>query len=319
MSAYPNQPTLDVQKIERALHQIFPILPIHVERVATGISTYVYRIAYRNELFYLRILPEAGASFAPEVAVHTRLHQMGVKVPEVIHFEEYNDILHCSIMVTTEIKGQPVSQLPALSQQQAARIVMEAGQDLARINSVPVEGFGWVERERPDTTRLQADMPTFRSFALEFWQADLAYLAQHAITAVEVALLERVLARCDAWLDVEHACLAHGDLDATHVYQQDGQYRGIIDFGEIRGADRWYDLAHFHMRDGEELPYHLTSSLVYGYGEIAALPSDYEQHIRFTSLLINVRTLARSLQTRPPNQYTQHQLVVLREDLKALL
>ena len=72
------------------------------------------------------------------------------------------------------------------------------------------------------------------------------------------------------------------------------------------------------MRDGEQLPYHLLSKLLRGYGEVVQFPADYEQHIRFTSVLINVRTLARTLQKRPPNRYTQHQLEVLHEDLAAL-
>jgi hypothetical protein len=58
--------------------------------------------------------------------------------------------------------------------------------------------------------------------------------------------------------------------------------------------------------------------IVRGYGGIKALPSDYELRIRFTSSLINVRALARSLQRRPPDRYTQHQLEVLREDLVCL-
>ena len=56
-----------------------------------------------------------------------------------------------------------------------------------------------------------------------------------------------------------------------------------------------------------------------GYGAIAPLPLDYEQRIRFTSVLINVRALARSLQKRPADRYTQHQLEVLRKDLAFLL
>lgn len=72
------------------------------------------------------------------------------------------------------------------------------------------------------------------------------------------------------------------------------------------------------MRDGEQLPYALLPELIRGYEEVIQLPADYAQRIRFTSILINVRTLARSLQKRPPDSYTQHQLKVLHEDLAAL-
>jgi aminoglycoside phosphotransferase (APT) family kinase protein len=133
-----------------------------------------------------------------------------------------------------------------------------------------------------------------------------------------VTALERLVYQYDSYLNSEDGCLAHGDFDPTHIYQNEGRYTGIIDFGEIRGTDRWYDLGHFHMRDGERLPFRLEAPLVRGYGEIMPLPSDYEQRIRFTSALINMRALARSLQKRPPDQYTQHQLEVLREDLAFL-
>jgi hypothetical protein len=67
---------------------------------------------------------------------------MQVKVPEVIHFEHYNRLLQRSVMVTAEIKGRPLSQSAMLSQKEREAILREAGRDLARISTVPVEGFG---------------------------------------------------------------------------------------------------------------------------------------------------------------------------------
>lgn len=63
----------DSSLLDPLLMRVFPAGPTHVERVAEGVSTWVYRIRYRDSTFYLRVLPEAGASFAPEVAVHTAL------------------------------------------------------------------------------------------------------------------------------------------------------------------------------------------------------------------------------------------------------
>jgi aminoglycoside phosphotransferase (APT) family kinase protein len=290
-----------------------------VEWVTEGVSTYVYRITFPHETFYLRVLPEEGASFSPEVTVHTQLGQMQIKVPEVIHFEHYNEMLQRSVMVTAEIKGQSISKSSTLSLEEMEEILREVGRDLACLNSVLVEGFGWVRRDSPEARYLRAEWPAHRAFALEYWGPDLAYLAEHVLQRSEVAWLERVLSRHDSWLDSEQGYLAHGDFDTTQIYQENGRYTGIIDFGEIRGADRWYDLGHFHMRDGELLPFQLLPALVSGYREMVSLPLDYEQHIRFTGLLINVRTLARSLQKHPPGRHTKHQLEVLREDLVMLL
>ncbi len=308
---------VDGQHLETVVQQIFPLAPTQVERVLEGISTNVYRIIYQQETFYLRVLPEEGASFAPEAVVHSQLRQLGIKVPEVIYVEPCNDLLQRSIMVTREVKGQPISQSHSLSQEELKVILREAGRDLASINSLAVKGFGWIKRDQ-FTFSLEAQWPTYRLFTLEFWEADLAYLASGTLSSLEVAQLEQAFSYYNAWLDSERAYLAHGDFDTTQIYQEGGRYTGIIDFGEIRGADSWYDLGHFHMRDGELLPMQLEPYLVHGYEEVATLPQGYEFHIRFMSLLINVRILARSLQKRPPNRYTRHQLDVLREDLAFL-
>ena len=309
---------MEMASIEALARQIFPAHRVQLERVPEGASTFVYRIVYQDEIFYLRILPEENTSFAPEMTVHARLRQMQVKVPEVIHFQHYHEQLQRSIMVTTEIKGHPISQSSFLKEEELYAILVEAGQDLARINSIPVNGFGWIERDRPDTEHLRAQWTTYRAFALEYWGADHAFLAGNILGTAEVTQMEQIFSRYNSWLDIEQGVLAHGDFDTTHIYQQDGQYTGIIDFGEIRGANRWYDLGHFHMRDGEQMPFRTLPGLIRGYRENIPLPDDYEQSIRFTSILINVRALARSLQKRPANRYTQHQLAILREDIAAL-
>jgi len=69
---------------------------------------------------------------------------------------------------------------------------------------------------------------------------------------------------------------------------------------------------------GPLFPSRLEAVLLRGYGEIAPLPSAYERHIRLTSILITVKALAYTLQRHPPDRFTQHQLQVLRKDLKVL-
>ncbi len=138
--------TLDLRLIEALVTQIFPrtIRP-SVERVEEGVSTYVYRIYRGNEVFYLRVLPEVGASFAPEARIHTFLREKNVKVPEIVYCERYNETLQRSIMVTTEIKGRPIGHYPVNGV--TRNVLVEAGRDLAVINSLRVEKFGWIRRD----------------------------------------------------------------------------------------------------------------------------------------------------------------------------
>lgn len=122
-----------------------------------------------------------------------------------------------------------------------------------------------------------------------------------------------------SWLDTEQAWLAHGDFDTTPIFQHQGRYAGIIDFGEIRGADQWYDLGHFRMHDGGSLPIPLLAPLIEGYQTVTMLPLDHQQRICFASLLIGVRTLARHLQKYPSSSLVQHAVTAIRRDLAVLL
>jgi aminoglycoside phosphotransferase (APT) family kinase protein len=110
--------------------------------------------------------------------------------------------------------------------------------------------------------------------------------------------------------------MAHGDLDATHSYHQDGRYTGIIDFGEIRGATRCYDLGHIALHNGEIIPAPLLPQMQAGHSEVSPLPPDVDRRIRFWRLLIGVRAWDRRV-NRPRSPYQVHLLQAIRASLTA--
>lgn len=305
------------QRVEAVVKALFPEQETRVERVWSGISTYVYRLLSPGQTSYLRILPESGGSFLPEVAALTQLRRAHIKTPEVLFFEDHNEPLGRSFMVEAEIKGAALSRT-SLPREVLQQVVEEAGRDLARLNTLKVDGFGPIQPQQISVAPLRARWPTFRAFVLQYRKADLIYLRRHLLKPWESAQLERILASYDSWLEYDQSYLAHGDFDSTHIFQDRGRYTGIIDFGEVRGANRWYDLAHFRMRDGARPPFRLFPALERGYQEITPFPTTYECQLRFTSLLINMRALSRAFQTRAPDSYIWRQLDVLREDLAAL-
>ena len=308
---------VNIEQVVKVVQQIFPAAETQVERVLSGISTYVYRIHSQGQVYYLRILPDETASFAPEIAALAYLKHEEVNVPEVIHAEDYNATIGRPIMIEAEIKGLALSK-SSLTRETLEKIAIQAGRDLARLNTLAVAGFGWIKRDREQANGMRGQWPSYRAFALEYRQADLVYLKEHVFTGQESLQLEHVLARYDSWLDVEQGYLAHGDFDTTHVFQDQDCYTGIIDFGEVRSTNRWYDLAHFRIRDGAFPPYRLFSALERGYAEIMPFPPEYEQRLRFTSTLINIRALARAFQTRAPDEYIWRQIATLHEDLAVL-
>lgn len=303
----------DRTAIQACAHRIFSKrVDLTVTRVAEGVSTYVYRIERGAETFYLRILPEEGACFAPEATVHQLLRERGVRVPEVVYVAQFDEILERSVMLTAAIEGCSLGQHSA--HPKLRDILIEAGRDLARINQIPVMGFGWIKRNQPNARRLEAEHLMYRAFISDDLDAALATLRERLLDMDDVAAIRAILDRHDSWLDDDTAWLAHGDFDATHIYQENGRYTGIIDFGEMRGATHWYDLGHFRMHDGETLPALVLPWLLEGYRIVTPLPDD-EQRISFTALLIAVRALARLLIKNPQSAYRHHCLLAIRREI----
>jgi aminoglycoside phosphotransferase (APT) family kinase protein len=299
------KPDVDLAALADLVGRIFPPRGrCAIERTESGGSTQVYRLHCDGDVFYLRVAEDRAASLVPEAQAHEALHAHGVKVPAVIHVEPFDERLERSVMVTSAIPGAPLAARPLDGA--TAEILRAAGRDLAVVNSLPVQGFGWIERGTHEGEPLRAEHQSYRSFALEHLDADLALLGQAVLAATEAAAIRDTIERHGAWLHAEQAWLAHGDFDVSHIYQHEDQYSGIIDFGEIRGAHRLYDLGHFYLHDGETLPHLLLSALLEGYGEVFPLPSDHERQIALVGLLIGVRALARNVRRRPPNAYQRH-------------
>ena len=270
--------------------------PLTLARVAEGVSTIVYRIDAGEQTYYLRILPEPGASFAPEVAAHQQLRAVGLRVPEVIYFEHFNPLFQRSLMLTTAIAGRAIGydQPPAA----IAQLLYQAGRELATMNRVAVQGYGWLRRDTADL-RLCAEHPTLPTWLIEEFEAPLRALRRCPdLTPREAdALIELLGIACEQ-LQHEPAVLAHGDFDVTHIYYHDAAYTGIIDFGEIRGTHQLYDLGHFAIESGDLLP-----DLLQGYTAVAPLHDDALRQISLTGLLIAARRIGRRLlQGREPHQ-----------------
>jgi aminoglycoside phosphotransferase (APT) family kinase protein len=190
-------------------------------------------------------------------------------------------------MLTTEIPGRAIghgSYGPDMR-----RIVGQAGQALAQIHTIAVCGFGWIQRQDEVVTELRAEYPTHQEWIEQHVSEPLRALGQRGVLAArDVQAISLMMAEAAQLFGAEPAVLAHGDFDVTHIYQHQGRFAGIIDFGEIRGADRLYDFGHFQIENADLLP-----DLLAGYAEVHPLPSDYMRRILVTSLLIAVRRLGR--------------------------
>ncbi|MET9018425.1 aminoglycoside phosphotransferase family protein [Actinopolymorpha sp. NPDC004070] len=273
------KPDVDRHALNALLAEIFgPGQEFTCRRTPTGSSTQVYRVDRGAETFYARIAEEEQASLAPEAELHRVLHEAGVRVPAVVHYEPFDQSLARSVMVTTEVPGAQLSAAGSVGS--VAEIGRSAGRDLARIHSVPVHGFGWIRREhdRPGWP-LHAEHGTYAEYVDP--PAVVGPLAAIGFGAEQVRAVERLLQEAvEAGPDEGTGSVAHGDFDAGHIFEQDGTYTGLIDFGEIRGTDYTFDFATICLNVEETPPAAQLLRLVEeGYAEVRALPDDHARRL----------------------------------------
>jgi len=213
---------------------------ISVTRVVKGFSTYVYRVITQTGTYYLRFSKE-DESFATEVLAHKMLRAAGVSVPHVIDFEHKNAQTGCSVMLIEEMPGRSIEdECPTTHEHE---ILREAGRQLARIHRIPVDGFGWIDKRIHDA--LTGEKRSFDAYFREYLEHDLQTLNHYPFSEKERSRITDLMQTAQPLLTVRNAVLVHGDFDISHIFHSAGQYRGIIDLGEIRGNNHLYDLATF--------------------------------------------------------------------------
>ncbi|HWV36707.1 MAG TPA: phosphotransferase, partial [Thermomicrobiales bacterium] len=220
----------------------------------------------------------------------------------VVAWEAAPPELDRSAALTTRVPGVALLDLSSLSGDQRALAARAAGRDLARIHQVAVRGFGWVDTVDPVDGSLIAEHSTRSAWASEYEDAGREILRSHIFSPADCSRLRDTLNRWLAQPEREMSVLAHGDFDATHIFvdPETGAYTGIIDFGEIRGADPLYDFGHAMLQDTQPGRSPIFPDLLTGYRDIAPLPGDAHSAIRDQAIVIGTRQLAIFLRRSSP-------------------
>jgi aminoglycoside phosphotransferase len=272
----------------RALRRVLP--GCEVERLAPaspGRRTVVYRVDTEGPTYYVRVAENVGDDLATDAVVLDRARQLGASVPEVVVVEPGPPDLDRSFLVTAELPGAALAVLG--THDEAVAAVRLAGRDTALINSLPVEGFGWVVRD--GSGLLRAELSSYEEFVVSYLPERWPGWLTSIFSPAELARLEEVV-RAELRSGARQSCLAHGDLDVTHIFTVGGVYSGIIDFGELRGADACFDLGHFLLHDQDTRPDSLFEPFLAGYLEVGGLADKSRDHIRRSAILSGFRQLS---------------------------
>lgn len=295
---------VDHAALDQTISRIFGRPSIRWERTLDGVATQVFRIFHGGQRFYLRLAEDETSNLAAEAAVHSELRRRGVAVPEVVHYEPFDEGLGRSVLVTTEVPGRPMASygdggaVVSIDVPPPAAlpvIYRAAGRDLALVNQIAVDGFGWM-RWDGDGLPLRAEHRDFASWAADF---DASMIRRFEFSEAEVHQARQIVAeQLQQAPPAGHGLLAHGDFDVSQVFHRDGVYTGMIDFGGIKGSNGWYDLATFRLFDpGQNIPEEaVIPHLEAGYAEVAPLPPDYHSRVLGTAVMIVADRLIRGYQ-----------------------
>jgi hypothetical protein len=135
---------------QQALHAMLrPVLgpELRVVRTPAGVAAQVYRVHAAGHVVYVRIAEDDDEDLSVDAALLEHLRTLGLRVPHVVHVEPFDQALGRSVLITGEIAGQPLAG--CRDQRAARRVARAAGRELAVLNGVGVQGFGWVRRQPP--------------------------------------------------------------------------------------------------------------------------------------------------------------------------
>ena len=287
---FERRPDVDGLALEAILRRVLGP-GLRVARTPAGVAAQVYRVQAAGRVLYVRIAEEDHDDLSVDAALLEHLRAEGLQVPPVIHVEPFDQALGRSVLIMGELAGEPLAQ--CRNERAARRVARAAGRELAVLNGIAVAGFGWVQRRAP-VWPLRARSQDYAEFVAtdlpDPWPGPLAAL----FSASELDRLWSLVA-CERHRELGGAWLAHGDFDTTAIFQADGRYTGLIDFGEIRGTEPLFDLGHCLLHDQERRPIPLLDDLLGGYGEVVALPDGYQELVHRSAVLLGLRQLARWL------------------------
>lgn len=259
-----------------------------VRRVPQGASTYVYRVQADTKTYYARFLPE-NATFACEVLAHQEALNRGVPVPKISLYLEKEEKTGLSMMLAEEIPGTSLEYCPL---QNPAPVLFEAGRSLAALHTIHVDGFGWIDRAFPNA--LKGEKKSFADFFNDYLEDDLTALDYYGITGKDNKNIRHYMNEAANLLKDEQAVLVHGDFDVSHIFHRSGKLTGLIDFGEIRGCCRYFDLAAFALFTENRENY---SALLEGYSSVYPLNNDDLYKTELMALFIALRFAGKKEET----------------------
>jgi aminoglycoside phosphotransferase (APT) family kinase protein len=260
--------------------------------------------------------PGAAPQLHARAAILAALRERDPRCPVVLATSQSEGIperlRHWPWMVTDWMRGAPLEDASAMTPE----VAREVGELLAALHAIPATGHGLLA-DAAEEVRGASDVPgtDFTSrWGRSLWPFDGRPLAAHPVVqaapdlVLQIAPLREQLL---AYAEQGARAVCHTDLNPRHVWVQDGQLTGLIDFGDAAVLPPAVDVAVFAFSYG----WPLTQVMLEGYASNSILREIRLAEAYQLGVLLALQRVEKHSVARPDPERMRRAVAFLRETL----
>lgn len=285
--------------LRKLISEIVEWRPTSLTRLVEGIGNEVYRITSHNQInkeFILRINHKSPNGFKLEQWAFNKLKGV-VPTPTIIKLGELQNgtdkLFYCAEAV---VPGKSLDKILDTDIDENVRFNFGvlAGEILAKIHSVPTDGFGHF------VTPGKGEHPTLAESLVQ--KNDIADLHRAAtIGGLSASDVDNAITRITEVDNKESPHLLHVDYAPKHIFVHNQRVTGVIDFEICMSGIAATDINRFRTQDSRIN----LQSLIEGYEKITKLPENFWQVMYSVQLHSSLRTMLYHLHITGSNQEIQ--------------
>jgi len=277
------------QQLTSLLVRVFDANVERLMRVDLGTINAVYEAHLSSGLdCFVKVAPASAGhrDLGQEVWAFAQAGRIGLPTPEVLAYDpapaEFPEPYH----ITRRIPGMNARQADLTPDQRAAAL-RTLGVFLARLHTVPVEGFGTLHPEGAGFVGSHASQWKDIVALLEgaWWRGPL--LQSGLVTEADLARLDSLMKADQPLFAQQHACLVWQDAGLKNLVVEEGVVTGMVDLENVGGGTPLNDFALMDYETQAEL-----AAVKDGYGAPALFNAAFDRAWLLLRLLYAYPTLA---------------------------
>lgn len=263
---------------------------VEKERILKGEANEVYDVKTRaGDEVFVRI-ERRGLGFLQERWAIEQCQKVTVPAPEILgitHLNSQGELL--AVCIQRKIEGDTLERgsinVDEMDQETLRGIINQAGEILAKIHSIPTQGFDRIDQHGV------GKFETFKDMMLDREAERGEYMRLAKRINLDSQVIERAMKIISDHQDLYEevgSVLNHGDFGPKHIMVDGDKITGILDWGEAQGNSPVYDIARWDYWFGDWIP---TEWLKEGYTDKSIFDENFELltkliHLRSSLILI---------------------------------